>query len=182
MIAQQVAKKYSSALFELAKEQNLLDAAWDQFNVLVAYLKKDRTFLDFMTAPQVPDEDKFNLVEKAFAGRLEKPFYHFVQFLVERHRLKYLPEIIDEFDRLVRAEKGIARATCITAVKISDAERQELIQRLAARTALKIELEEKNDPSIIGGMIVILHNQILDGSIRYGLNQLRNRLMKVKVH
>ncbi|UCD17854.1 MAG: ATP synthase F1 subunit delta [Candidatus Zixiibacteriota bacterium] len=182
MIAQQVAKKYSSALFDLARERNLIDQAWDQLTTLAEYLRKDRTFLDFMSAPQVPDEDKFKLVTKVFADRLEKSVYNFLQFLVTKRRLKFLPEIIDEFDRLVRADKGIARATCITALRITDAERENLKRMLAARTSLEIELEEKIDESIIGGMIVILYDQIIDGSIRYGLDQLRNRLMKVKVH
>lgn len=182
MLAQQVAKKYSTALFELAFEKKLLDVAWDQFNSLAEFLRKDRTFLDFMEAPQVSDEKKLALVEKVFADRLEATFYDFLLVLVRKRRVKFLPEIIEHFDRLVRAEKGIARATCITAREITEAERRELVERLQRKTSTKIELEEKIDRSILGGMIVMLHNQIIDGSISHGLNLLKNRLMKVKVH
>ena len=182
MLAQQVAKKYSVALFSLAADKGLMDAAWDQFNALGEYLKKDKTFLDFMSAPQIPDQQKEDLVNKAFSGFMEKRFFNFLMMLVRKRRIGFLPEIIEEFDRLVRAEKGIARATCITVKPIVDNERRELIERLAKKTSLKIELVEKIDKAIIGGMIIILHNQIIDGSVRHGLSQLKNRLMKVKVH
>jgi len=182
MLAQQVAKKYSVALFDLAAEKKLIDTAWDQFNSLGEYLKTDKTFLDFMSAPQIPDQQKEELVAKVFSGRMEKCFYDFLMVLIRKRRINFLPEIIEELDRLIRAEKGIARATCITVNPISDSERSGLIDQLAQKTSLKIELDEKIDQSILGGIIIILHNQIIDGSVRYGLEQLRNRLMKVKVH
>jgi len=182
MLAQQIAKKYSTALFELAREKNLIDIAWEQFNSLAAYLRVDRTFLDFMTAPQVNDAKKESLIEKVFSGVLEKTFYNFLMFLARKRRIKFLPEIIEEFDRLYREHKGIARATVITAMPVTDQERQRIIDELASKTNLKIELEEKVDMAIIGGVVVKLHDQIIDGSIRHGLNLLRNRLMKVKVH
>ncbi|MCP4704279.1 MAG: ATP synthase F1 subunit delta [candidate division Zixibacteria bacterium] len=182
MLAQQVAKKYSVALFDLAAEKGLLDSAWDQFGSLGEYLNAESTFLDFMSAPQVPDQDKEDLVTKVFSDKLETCFFNFLMVLVRKRRVGFLPEIIDELDRLIRAAKGISRATCITVDPITDSERQKLINELAQKTSLKIELEEKIDKSILGGMIIILHNQIIDGSVRFGLDQLKNRLMKVKVH
>ncbi len=182
MLAQQIAKKYGRALFELAKERNLVDQAWEQFNALSSYFRADTTFLDFVTAPQIGDGDKADLVKKVFEPRLERIFYEYIQMLVAKHRIHYLPEIIEEFERLVRADRGMARAVCITTAPISEAQRRQLIERLSKKTNLKIELEEKIDKAIIGGMVVIIQDQILDSSIKYALTLLRNRLMKVKVY
>jgi F-type H+-transporting ATPase subunit delta len=182
MFAQQVAKKYSTALFELATEQNKIDSIWDQFNSLGELVRKDRTFLNFMAAPQISDAKKETLIKNTFSERLEKSLYNFLTFLARKRRIKYLPDIVEYFDELVREYKSIARATCITAIPISDEERQRVIDKLQAKTSLKIELVEKIDKSIIGGMIVLVRNQIIDGSIRQDLIELKNRLMKVKVH
>ncbi len=182
MLAQQVGKKYGGALFQLAKDKNLIDHAWEQFNGLAEFLRKDRTFLDLMAAPQIPDEEKEKLIAKIFQGRFDTTFFNFILVLTRKRRIGYIIDIVEEFDRLVRIEKGIEKAACITAIPLSKAERSNLIAKLTAKTGLKIELEEKVDKAIIGGMIVILHNQIIDGSIRYGLQLLKNRLMKVKVH
>ena len=182
MLAQQVAKKYSAALFELAREKNLIDVAWDQFNALAEFLRKDETFLNFMEAPQISEQDKLALMKKVFESRLERPFYDFLLVLVKKRRIRFLPEIVEYFDNLVREDKGIARATCISATMISEAERKEIIVRLERKTSLKIELDERVDESLIGGMVVMVREQIIDGSIRHSLDLLRNRLLKVKVH
>jgi F-type H+-transporting ATPase subunit delta len=182
MLAQQIAAKYGRALFELARERNLIDVAWDQFKALSVYLGKDATLMDFMSAPQIPDAQKNELMTRVFGERVTHPFFEFLLVLVDKHRMNFLPEIITEFDRLVRIERGIAKAVCITTSPITPQEREKLIDRLARKSGLKIELEERVDESIIGGMIVIFQDQIIDGSIRYALSLLRNRLMKTKVH
>ncbi|MEW5994180.1 MAG: ATP synthase F1 subunit delta [Candidatus Zixiibacteriota bacterium] len=181
MLAQEVARKYSHALFLAAKDRNLLDRAYEQLNDLKAYLEMDRTLLNFLEAPQVLDEHKLALVRDVFSNRLDQLFVEFLLVLVEKHRIAFLPEVIDEFARLVEAERGIGRATILTAVSLTDTERSRLTEKLAAKTGLEIVLEERVDPDIIGGVIVILHNEIIDGSVRRGLDVLREQLSKVRV-
>jgi F-type H+-transporting ATPase subunit delta len=181
MLAQEVARKYAHALFLSAKEKGLIDKAYEQLSDLKNYLESDPTLLDFLKAPQVLDEHKQALVQKVFRTRLERLFVEFLLVLVQKHRIGFLPGIIDEFTRLVEAEKGIGRITVITVVPLTEGEKAKLIDRMAVRTGLKIELEEKIEPSLIGGSIVILHNEIIDGSIRRGLDLLEEQLEKVKV-
>ena len=83
---------------------------------------------------------------------------------------------------MVKAKRGIALVTVITAVPINDAERQSLVEKLARRTGMTIELEQKIDLGIIAGMVIILHNEIIDGSVRRGLDVLEGQLAKVRVH
>lgn len=181
MIAQEVASKYAQALFMASRDKGLIDEAYEQLEDLKAFVEKDRTLLTFLTAPQVLDEDKDKLVRNIFGPRLNRLFVEFLAVLVDKHRVAYLPEIIDEFLHLVEVEKGIGRAVVITAVPLGDQERSGLIDRLAAKTNLKIMLQEKVDPKILGGMIVIMHNEIIDGSVRHGLDLIEDRLSRVKV-
>lgn len=182
MLSQEVAKKYASALFLSVKEKNKTEDAYEQFDSLKELLKKDRSLLNFLAAPQVLDSHKHQLVRNVFTGRLDQLFVEFLLVLVEKNRINFLPEIIDEFDRLVEAEKGIGRVTVITAVPMQDTERARLIEKMTARTNLKIVLEEKIDTSILGGVIVILHNEIIDGSVKHGLQLLEEQLQKTRVH
>lgn len=182
MLSHEVAKKYAGALFLSVKEKNLFDAAYEQFNQLKVLVAKDKSLVNFLSAPQVTDENKKKLIRDVFSSRLERLFVEFLVVLVDKNRINFLVEIIDEFDRLVEAERGIGRATVITALKLNDAERSSLINKLAAKTNLEIILEEKVDPSILGGMIIVLHNEIIDGSIRHELDLLEEQLSKVRVH
>ncbi len=181
MIAQEVAKKYAHALFLAARDKGLIDAAYEQLDDLKSFVEKDPTLLRFLSAPQVLEENKLSLVRTVFGPRLERLFVEFLVVLVNKHRVAHLAEIIDEFLRLVEAEKGIGRATVITARPLDPKERSALITRLAAKTGLRIETEEKVDPKVLGGMIVIMHNEIIDGSVRHGLDLIEDQLAKVKV-
>ncbi|PWB70432.1 ATP synthase F1 subunit delta [candidate division GN15 bacterium] len=182
MLSREVAHKYAHALFMSAKAKNLLDKADEQFLQLRQLLVSDPTLFNFLNAPQVSDEKKLELVRNVFAGRLERPFVEFLIVLVEKHRTQFLPDIAEELDRMIKAAKGIGKVTVITAIPISPLEEQELIKQLAKKTGLKIELEKKVDRQILGGMITILHDQIIDGSVRHGLSQIQEQLEKVKVH
>ena len=182
MISRDVARKYARALFLSSKDKNIMDAAFGQLEDLREYLSKDRSLLDFLSSPNIEMTNKRDAVREVFTDRFDRLVVEFLVVLVEKGRMSHLEEVIDEFIRLVEAEKGIARATIVTAVPLTAVEKADLADRLATKTGLTIELEERVDESILGGMIVILHDEIIDGSVRYGLDLLREKLAKVRVH
>ncbi|UCD64908.1 MAG: ATP synthase F1 subunit delta [Candidatus Zixiibacteriota bacterium] len=182
MIVWEVARKYAQALFLSTEERNLSDAAYEQLGDLKELIRRDSSMLTFLTAPQVLDENKKALVRKVFEGRIEQLLVEFLVVLVDKNRIVYLREIIDEYRRLVEARQGLGRVTVISAVPLTDAERDELTRRMAAKTGLKIILEEKIDPTVIAGLVVLLHDEIIDGSVSHGLQLLREQLEEVRVH
>ena len=182
MLAQEVAKKYASALFLAVEDKNLIDRSYEDFNNLKKTIDSDNTLLNFLAAPQVLDEHKMAVVRDVFSPRMEQLFVEFLLVLVDKNRINFLPEILDEFNRLVEARQGIGRITVISAVKLDDSEKEKLKVEMAQKTKLKIILEEKVDKSIIGGMIVILHNEIIDNSVKHNLALLEEQLSKVRVH
>lgn len=181
MVRQQVARKYGGALFAAAKRRNALTDGAQQMRVLAEMLAKDRTLLDFLEAPQIPDDKKLSLVKTVFEPRLDKLFMEFLLVLIEKHRISYLPEILEQFDHLVKADAGIIQVTVITAIPLQPAEEQKLQTVLAAKTKSKIELIRKLQPEIIGGMILLMGGEIIDGSVGHGLSLIREQLEKVKV-
>ena len=182
MLSQEVAKKYAHALLLSVKEKGMAEIAYTQFKSLKELLAQDKSLVNFLSAPQVLDENKLALVRDVFTPRIEKLFVEFIVVLIDKNRVKFLPEVVDEFTRLVEAEKGIGRVSVITAVSLNDDERNKLKDKLHKRTNLEIILEERVDPSILGGMIIILHNEIIDGSVSHGLNAVEEQLTKVRVH
>ncbi len=181
MLAQQVAKKYSQALLNIVRDKSVIDLASTQFEDLKELISADPALLQFLLAPQVLDTDKESLLKDVFASRLEPLFLEFLLVLVKKHRILYLPEIIEQFLALVAVEKGIVIALVTSAVALSDKEQDELTKSLEKQTGKKIELDIKIDPAIMGGLIIIMGDQIIDGSVRYALSQLQDELLKIKV-
>jgi len=182
VLSQEVAKIYANALLLSVVEKGMIDVAYDQFSSLKELIAKDKSLVNFLSAPQVLDENKLSLLRTVFSSRIEKLFVEFLVVLVDKNRVNFLPEIIDEFTRLVEAKRGIGRVSVITAVPLNDGERANLKEKMHSKTKLEIILEEKVDPSILGGMIIILHNEIIDGSVSHGLNAVEEQLAKVRVH
>lgn len=165
-----------------ARDKQLLDTAYGQMAELKRLIDSDGTLLNFLSAPQVLEEKKRALLESVFASRLERLLVEFLGVLVEKHRVNFLPEIIESFNALVEKEKGISRAMVISTSPLTDSERNKLVERLAAKTKQKILLEQKVDPSLIGGMIVMIGGEIMDGSVRHQLQQLKEQLTNIRVH
>ena len=182
MIAQEVARTYSHALFASAQAHNQVDSINNDLNDVAAVVKHDSSLMKFLNTPNIAESTKTGLIRKLFGERLQRLSVEFLLVLIEKQRIAFLPEVIDEYTRLVEAENGIGRATVITAIALDEGQRSKLSEKLAAKTDLKIVLEEKIDDAIIGGMIVILHNEIIDGSIRHGLDLVEEQLSKVRVH
>lgn len=181
MIAHQVAKVYSTALFNIVRKNGLIDEANDQFESLDALINMDDSLLHFLLAPHILDQQKIALLKDVLGPRLNPLFMEFLLVLVNKHRIGYLHEIIGAFRLLVAEARGIQITRVITAKALSDADRADLQARLAVRTGKTIEIEERVDPTILGGVIVILGDQIIDGSVRHGLSMLKEELMKLKV-
>lgn len=182
MIAAQVAKKYANALFLSTRQRGLVEQAYTQFSELKGLLTRDPALIRFLSSPRIEEEQKLTVIRSVFGNRLEPLFVEFLVVLVEKRRAGYIIEVIDEFDRLVEFERGIVRATVITAVPLTSQETAAMTAKLAAKVSKKIELEQKVDPDILGGVIVIMHDEIVDGSVRRGLDLLEEQLQHVKVH
>jgi F-type H+-transporting ATPase subunit delta len=181
MLAHQVAKKYSTALFNIVREKGLIDEAYGQFEDLDNLVKADKSLLRFLLAPHILDQHKVALIKDVFGPRLDPLFLEFLLVLIDKHRVGFLHGIIEEFRELVAEERGMIVARVTTVKPLNDSQRGALIDRLKSKTGKSVELDEKLDPSILGGMIVILGDQIIDGSVRHHLSLLKEELMKLKV-
>jgi len=182
MIVQEVAKKYAHALFLSVKDRGLIDKAYDQLESLHDLVVGDRTLLNFVGSPRISGDEKAAFIRKVFAERLDVLFVEFMLVLVRKRRAAYLPEILDEFIRLVQHHKGINRVTVITAIPMDAKEEQNLTGQLAGKLGGTIELEKKIDAGLLGGAVIVTHDKIVDGSVRHELEELRDELHKLKVY
>jgi F-type H+-transporting ATPase subunit delta len=125
---------------------------------------------------RVPQESKQRLVAAGLAGLPALPL-NLARLLVRKGRSPIAREVADAFRQLVEAKEGVARARAITAVPLSDAERDALAQRLQRETGRRIILETEVDPNLLGGVRVQIGDQLVDASTRARLSALRNNLM-----
>ena len=182
MIPSGLAKRYADALFSTALRKDIAVELEENCRAFVELLRINPGFKQYLLSPQVRTEDKTGLLQKTLGDTVAPLFMNFLLLLIQKERFYFIEEIASAYIDLHEQHRGIQKATAISAVPLEDDLRERLIARLEQETEKKIRLKTKVDPAIIGGMIVILDNKILDGSVRHKLERMRNSLREVKVY
>jgi F-type H+-transporting ATPase subunit delta len=169
------AKRYAQAAFELAIETNSI-AAWSQGLARIAHFLSDGEAARALQNGRVPAETKHRLID-AGLGDLPKGPLNLAHLLVNKGRVGLAVAIAEQFTAMVEAHQGLARARAVTAVELSEADKQALVQRLRDSTGRQVVLETEVDPSILGGVVVQIGDRLLDASTKSRLEALRESLV-----
>jgi F-type H+-transporting ATPase subunit delta len=176
-----VAKKYASALFHLASQTGAAARVRGDLEAIVKVLAESPGLEAFLVAPNIVPEQKTKLVERAFKGRVDEATLPFLFLMLKRDRIALLPDILSEFVKIDEEKSGIQRAKAVSAVPLSEEEKSRIVARLKRISGKEILLESRVDPEIIGGVIVYVNGDVIDGSIRNQLAELRTALLAVSV-
>lgn len=175
-MASSAAKRYAQALFSLAKERDTLDA-WQSDLALLDSMAGNERIATYLTNPSITTDRKMETFASSLADNAQPETRNLAKLLIERNRTELIPEIREIFDGQVRAERGILVADITTADPLNDAERDFVREKLETLTGKKVDLNLHVAPEIIGGIIVRIGDQVIDGSVRNKLERMRSRLM-----
>ena len=168
------AKRYAQALFELAQQRRAAEA-WLGELTAVARALSNESVAAFLSSPRAKAADKLAIVSRVTAGR-DPVIANFVGLLTDRQGLGLIGRIVDEYAELLDVAMGRVRAEVTTATGLTAAQERRLRESLGASLQKEIVLETRQDPDIIGGMVVRVGDQIIDGSVRTKLATMRQRL------
>jgi len=182
MIESKVAIKYATALFRTAKRTNQVENISHDLEALSNLLKENALLKNFLESPQVLEKDKKELLGSTFKPLISEALFSFLMLVVSKHRIQYLLSMAEEFQRLVKEDQGIVEACLITARSVNQALVDQIRQELEKNTGKKVELKLQIDPYLLGGIVVILGDKIIDRSIRHQLTQLKDQMSALKVY
>jgi F-type H+-transporting ATPase subunit delta len=182
MILSGVAKRYAVALFNAAVKQDITEQVYEDITSFVELLRQNRDFVGFLKSPEIITEAKKQLVVDVLADRSAGLFVKFILLLIDKKRLKHILAIEDAYRQLYEQLQGIVEAKVITAIPLDDDLEHRTIEMLERETGKTIRLSKTVDEEIIGGMIIIIEDEIIDGSIRHKLDRMTKSLSEIKVH
>jgi F-type H+-transporting ATPase subunit delta len=172
-----VARRYASALADVALEQLKADQVKADFSAFVDAFYSSADLRNFLQTPAVGPEQKHKVVEKlAEKMGLDPAVRNFVYLTVDHRRTELLREMDQALADEINSRLGIAQATVTSAQPLSDGEKQQLTAALEKRTGKKIEAQFHQDGSLLGGAVVRVGSTVYDGSVRQQLNRLREQL------
>ncbi|MEJ2054375.1 MAG: ATP synthase F1 subunit delta [Calditrichaceae bacterium] len=171
-----VAKRYSKALFQLGKEEQKLEQLENDLKQIKELLDKSENFRVFITNPLVDNNEKANIMSELFKGKLSLSGYNFLQLLARKKRSSILPAIIEEFHRMLLEHRSIIEGDLVSVVDLNENQEKQIRENIEKMTGKSVFFKKYHDPSLIGGFIVKIEDVIIDNSIRFQLNKLRERL------
>lgn len=176
-----LAGRYASALFELAEEQNVTRQVGDDLGAFKRMLDQSGDLQALCRNPVFTAEQQLaaisELVAKAGISGISA---NFLKLLASKRRLFAVGEMIRGFEALVDAKNGVVKAEVTVPAALSEANKAAVLEALKGVTSAKnIALNEKIDPSIIGGLIVKIGSKMVDASLRTKLNSIKLAMKEV---
>ncbi len=174
---EEIATVYARSLFEVAEEQNKLDAVREQLGQFADALSENRELQVFFFSPYFSTPEKKDGLKKALSGT-EEIFDNFLELLIEKHRMPAVFRIRRELDQMWQRENKLLPVEVTSAIELDKQTVKHIGDRIGEQTGQKIELSAKVEPDILGGIVVRVGNSIIDASIRARLEQLRKQVAR----
>jgi F-type H+-transporting ATPase subunit delta len=172
-----VAKRYASALFQIANEQQILSQVEEDLRVVKEVLEYNPDLKAVLKSSKLTIDKKKEIVKNAFVS-VNVYVLNTLLILIDRHREDQIVEVTDQFLDLANEAKGIADAEVYSARELTDAEREALSTTFAAKIGKKsLNIENIVDSNLLGGIRLRIGNRIYDGSLRGKLDRLERKLL-----
>jgi F-type H+-transporting ATPase subunit delta len=178
MIGSAVGKRYATALYELAEQDNAVESVGASLKALADAWHTSEELRAVIENPRFGPESKRS-VAGALAERVKAPVLlkNALFMLTDRRRLVHLPEIADAFARIAEKRSNVVRAEVVTASRLPEAYFDQLRKTLEQATGKKVALVRREDPSLIGGVVTTVEGRVFDGSVKNRLRELRAQLL-----
>lgn len=182
MKSRKLARRYATALGELAVERGDLDAVERDLRAVAQLLSEQVGFRRVIESENVTIEEKLRIVREAFQGRVSPLSLNFLLLVISKRREDALLDMLDEFFAFADEKRGVVEVEIASAHPLSDEESQSISDKLAQVTGKKVRLTTREDGDLIGGIVARIGDLVMDGSVRSRLARLGEQLKRAQLN
>ena len=172
----EVVSRYADALVSIAKEEQKLE----QYKLAVLSMKEtfddNPEVLKYLKSYFVSNEDKEKMVEELTKGFSLKNLTNFVKLLVIKHKIYLFKDIVTEITKGINFELDVYEGFVYSTEPLEKQKIIEISQVISQKINKKVELKNRIDERLIGGVKVVVHDHVFDGSIKYKLETMKEQL------
>ena len=170
-----IARPYAEAVFSSADASGKLQE-WSQALQRLALVVSDATMHSAIGDPKIGPEQLYGLVAAGAGDTLNAEAQNFVRVLIDNDRLTVLPEIATLFESLKNEREGVIEAQIESAFPVDDAALAQLVGDLERRFKRKVRPQVIVDRGLIGGALITVGDEVIDGSVRGRLASMASAL------
>jgi F-type H+-transporting ATPase subunit delta len=171
---------YAEALLELATDAKMAAAVADELRAIRELLEKNPAFAQILSNPSISGDERGQLLHRVFDGRASKLILNFLGLVNEKGRLNILPSIAAAFDELLDHQEGKIEIDATVAEKLSNEQLDSVRKKISEALKRTAVIHQYVDPQIIGGLVLRVQDQLIDGSVRAQLAAMRQQLLAAR--
>lgn len=179
MEERKLARRYAKALYDVSKEKQKVQPVLEDLQSLYELFSADESLMGIFKAPNISHPAKLAIAKKSFDGKVSQLVYRFLEMLLEKNRMTYLPYVFEEFLVFKDKEEGILKAEAKSVVDLSQDEITLLEEKLSTLLSKKVRVEMQKDESLLGGLWIKAGDWVMDESVRGRLERMKEKLKKV---
>jgi ATP synthase F1 delta subunit len=173
-----LADVYAAALLRAAEEKGQLDEVAAELSDLVRYMDEHPEFDQFLTASSVDDDPRRQSLEKLFRGRMNDLLLNMLQVLNNRMRLDLVRQVQRCVELRMEARRHQQEVEVETAMPLTDDLRNSIREVVGRRIGKEVILIEREDPSLIGGVVIHIDDVQIDACVASRVKVMRKRLFE----
>lgn len=172
-----IARNYAEALFDVGERSGETTQFAELLEALTGAIGADPLIRQVMESPGVPKRTRLAVIQGALQGRVPAGFLRWVEAVVRRGRQGLLALISQEYQALLDIKLNRVHAGVTLARKVDPALQAEIVTRLSQALGKTVVPHFRENPSLLGGVIVRVGDRVMDGSVRHRLQQLRRQML-----
>lgn len=169
----QTSKAYAEALFAIGLEQQKVSEFAENLEQLQSVLNENPDYCSYLKTPALPLSERLMAIQEAFGTTMPEEIVSYLKLLCENGHITVLQDSILEFFKLEMAVSNTVTVTVTSAVALSGAQKEKLIQKLEAKYRKNICPLYQVDPALLGGIRIEMEDKVIDGSIVKRLQSLK---------
>ncbi len=167
---------YAEALFSVARAEGVLPTVEDELYGFGKALETNTDLREALTDAALPADRKKAVIGDLLGERANPVTVSLLGFVVDAGRARELPRIVDHLAQVAAGERDHVLAEVRTAVELSDAQRERIAKALSQATGRTVDVKVVVDPSVVGGIVARVGDEVFDGSVSSRLESAKQHL------
>ncbi|MGI5911351.1 MAG: ATP synthase F1 subunit delta [Syntrophomonadaceae bacterium] len=181
MLNKSVARRYAEAFFNIARDNNKIDEFQQELEKIVVTIDEMDNLKEYFSHLLIPAKAKKEVATKIFSGQVSQMTLNFLFMVIDKRRESYINFIADEYKEMADESRNITKAELTAAREVPEDEIRFLAERLSAATGKIVQLDVQVNPALLGGIMIRIGDQIIDGTVAKRLQMLKAQLKQVKI-
>ena len=172
----QIAQTYAEALFSLGLEDKKLSKLQDEGKALSEIIHDNEDFLLLLDSRFMSREERQDIASKILKD-FDEDIVNFVKVLIANNRTNYIKDVLEAFNSLCNEYKGVKEGLIYSAFPLDKETINKIKNKISQIEGMDVELISRIDPSLIGGVKVVINSHVYDGSIKNQLEKMQIDLL-----